>query len=335
MRSFLLRLLPALLAGVLLLGLVAVPARGQASPTPEPAGQDETFDPDLSEEMSGTQPEEPASEDPIDPEAGATPEAEEGEVSDETIQQPGWGNAADQTAEAKRAEAETDCSGAAPPTSKMLGLPGSVGGSEGGAFGALVLVIAAAALVVAGLAYAVRRRRDPSSARGSLESVATVVGILGGIAGLAVQFVPGVGAHEKPAVSATMAVRDVNARIPHVEYARKVNSDLPRPEDRREVGNVVWLEIRLEGYRDKDPVLQYGLYDSGAGAGDTLLPGTAVVVPIPHGDEDIETQFVPIWVGYPLSEKFKAAFRLLDGDRVQAIAETDRMKASKYRYSCD
>lgn len=95
---------------------------------------------------------------------------------------------------------------------------------------------------------------------------------------------------------------------------------------------MIWLEIHLEGYRDKEPYLQYGLYDPGAG--NALLPGTAEVVPIPHSDEDVQTQFVPIWLGYPLSESFKAAFRLLDGSRVQAIAESDRMKSSRYRYSC-
>ena len=211
----------------------------------------------------------------------------------------------------------------------MLGLPGSVSGSEGGSLGWLVLVIAAGALAVAAIAYGLRRRRHP---RGSLETVATVVGILGVIAGIAVQFVPGVGVHQTPAPKASMDVRDVNARIPHVEYARKVRTELPRPEDRREVGNVIWLEIHLEGYRDKEPYLQYGLYDPDAG--DALLPGTAAVVPIPHSDEDVQTQFVPIWLGYPLSERFKAAFRLLDGSRVQAIAESDRMRSSKYRYSC-
>jgi hypothetical protein len=317
-----------LLAVVLLLCGLTAPAFAQDPVvTVEPDG--ERFDPALSEEMRGTEADEPTSETPIDPAEATTPDDEEDTVSDETIQQPGWGNAADQAPAAKRSEAATDCQGNPPPTSKMLGLPGSVGGSEGGSLGWLVLVIAAGALLVAGIAYGLRRRRYE---RGSLETVATVVGILGAIAGIAVQFVPGVGVHQPPAAEASMEVRDINARIPHVEYARKMNSELPEPEDRREVGNVVWLEIHLEGYRGKRPFLQYGLYDPGAG--DALLPGTAEVVPIPNRDEDVQTQFVPIWLGYPLSERFKAAFRLLDGNRVQAIAETDGMRSSKYRYSC-
>ena len=318
----------SLLAVLLLLCVLSVPALAQ-DPVITVTPDGEQFDPALSEEMAGTQPEEQPSDAPIDPADATTSDEDEATVSDETIQQPGWGSAADQTPAAKRSEAATDCEGTPPPTSKMLGLPGSVGGSEGDSLGWLVLLIAAGALVVAGVAYGLRRRRHE---RGSLETVATVVGILGAIAGIAVQFVPGVGVHQTPAAKATMEVRDINARIPRVEYARKIRSELPKPEDRREVGNVVWLEIHLEGYRGKKPFVQYGLYDPGAG--DALLPGTAAVVPIPNRDEDVQTQFVPIWLGYPLSERFKAAFRLLDGNRAQAIAETARMRSSKYRYSC-
>ena len=322
------------LACLLLFGMPGPPASAQEAATPAvtAAPSQEQWDPDLGEEMGGTEPDTATSDVPIDPEEAARPAEEQETVSGEAIEQAGWGSAADQTPDAKRAEAEEDCAGAPPPTSRMLGLPGSVAAGDGGSIGWLVLVIAAGALLVAGVAFALRRR-DPKAGRGALESVATVVGILGAIAGLAVQFVPGVGAHQPPSPSAAMAIRDVNARIPHVEYARRVNGELPPPEDRREVGNVIWLEVRMEGYRNREPVLQYGLYDPGAG--DALLPGTAVLVPVPHGGEDVETQFLPIWVGYPLSEHFKASFRLLDDGRVQAIAETGRMRASEYRYSCE
>ena len=325
------------LAWLLLLGPAAMPAVGQdPTPTPTPTSSirdDQVFDPDLEQEVQESQPGGESSTDPIDPEEAPTvDEGDEEITSEEAIQQPGWGSAADQPAEAKRIEAENDCKGDPPPTSQMLGLPGSIAGDKGDSLGWLFLVIAAAMLLVAGVAYLIRQRRGPSASRGSLETVATVVGILGGVAGLAVQFVPGVGAQKAPAPAATMIVRDVNARIPRLEYARKVDSERPRGEDRHEVGNVIWLEIHLEGYRDKEPRLQYALYDPGAGG--ALLPGTAVVAPLPHSEEDVETQFVPVWVGYPLSEKFRASFRLLDGTRVQAVAETNDMKASKYRYSC-
>jgi len=253
-------------------------------------------------------------------------------LSDDTVQQPGWGSAADQSQEAKRDEAEEDCEGARPPVSQMLGLPSEIVADRGSTLGWLILATAAGALVVAGLAYGMRRRRGGSGSRGTLETVATVVGILGGVAGLAVQFVPGVGVQERPAPAATMAVSDVNARITHLEYTRETNGEELAPEDELEVGNVIWLEIHLEGYRDKLPSLQYALYDPDAGR--ALLPGTPAEVRLRRVDADAETRFVPIWVGHPQSKRFQAAFRLLDSERVQAFAETGEMRASRYRYSC-
>jgi hypothetical protein len=325
----------ALLVGVVVaLGPGAVGAVGQTPDSPTPAGPTEVteFDPDLSAPVAGTQPAEEPSEDPISTEDPTM--TTDDEVSNEMLQQPGWGRARDQTTEAKRSEAAADCAaeGVAPPISKMLGLPGAVAVAEADSLGWLILVIAVGALVVAGIAFAVRRRRGASPARGPLESVATVVGILGVIAGLAVQFVPGVGVREAPAPAVKVAVSDVNPRITQAEYADKTHSKRPSREDRREVGNVIWLEIHLEGYRDKELKLQYALFDPDAGG--ALLPGTAVTVPVPRQGADVETQFLPIWVGYPLSERFEAAFRVLDGRRVQALAATGKMKASKYRYSC-
>jgi hypothetical protein len=328
----LLRTLAVLAGSAILLGPGAAAAVGQDQAAQTPAASDEVFDPGQTQEVQGTEAEEASSDEPLTPEDSE--ETAEEEPSNETIQQAGWGSAADQTPEAKRVEAQEDCqSGAAPPISRMLGLPGSIGGSEAGSVGWLVLAIAAGALLVAGIAFALRHRRGAPAPRGSLETVATVVGILGAVAGLAVQFVPGIGVHEPPAPAATMLVTDIHTRITAAEYARKTDSDPPPEEDRRQVGNVVWLEIQLEGYGDKDPFLQYGLYDPDAGG--ALLPGTAKRVPVPPSeDQDKETQFLPVWVGYPLSERFVARFRLLDGNRVQAMASTPRMKASEYRYSC-
>ncbi len=328
-----------MLAVLLLLWPAATVAAGQdeGGSVADPVAtvpEDRVFDPDLSETVDETEPEPATSEEPIDP--AEVPKVEDRNdavvISDEAINQAGWGNAADQKPEAKEAEAKADCQGSPPPTSRMLGLPSSIGGSDGSNWGRLVLVIAGAALLVAAAAYVIRQRSGSSSSRGPLESAATVVGIIGGIAGLAVQFVPGVGVHAELTPVATMKVRDVNARIPRLEYATTLGSKRPTEEDQAEVGNVVWLEIRLEGYADKDPKLQYASYD--AGPGGALLPGTAVVAPLSHGDEDVETLLVPIWVGYPLSAKFRAVFRLVERGRVQALAETGDMRASKYRYSC-
>jgi len=323
------------LAAVVLLCAAVAPAFAQAA-TSTPGSvppTEEQFDPGEAQEVEGTEPESEGetTEEPLDNETPATTE-EEGHLSNETIQQAGWGSAEDQPAPAKEAEAAQDCQGAPPPVSKMLGLPATLAVREEGSLAWLVLAISGGALAVAGVAYVIRRQRGPTAARGTLETVATVVGILGGIAGLAAQFVPGVGVEESPAPRATMAVKDVNQRIMHDEYARKMRSERPRGADRREVGNVIWLEINLEGYREKDPVLQYALYDPGAGG--ALLPGTAKQVPIPAAEADTETRLLPVWVGYPLSEEFEAAFRLLDGNAVEAIAATGKMQASKYRYAC-
>jgi hypothetical protein len=48
-----------------------------------------------------------------------------------------------------------------------------------------------------------------------------VIAILGGVAGLAVQFVPGIGIDRPPAPEALMHVREVHARITHGEYTDK------------------------------------------------------------------------------------------------------------------
>jgi hypothetical protein len=318
---------------ILILGRPVAPAVGQTpdKPAVTPAGESEVFNPDASEPLPETTPEATPSDDVIDTEDTARTEEKDPQTADETVQQPGWGNARDQKPAVRRKEAEEACEGTPPPTSRMLGYPGSVGASGGDPLGRLILIVAVGALLVAGVAYLVRHRGNETP-RGPLESVAAIIGILGVIAGLAVQLVPGVGVRERPPPAVSMEVRDITRRITHAEYAEKTNSRPRRGVDGREVGNVIWLEIHLEGYRDKPLTLQYASFDPGANH--ALLPGTAITTRIPHHDVDVETQFVPIWVGYPLSEKFEAAFRLLDGQRVQALAETSEMKASKYRYSC-
>jgi hypothetical protein len=312
------------------LGSAAVVVAQTPEPPPDfaPPPDTKVFDPDRSAPLPDTQPEEEPSDDPIgDEDVRMT---EDDQLSDETVEQPGWGNARDQSMTAKRAEEQQSCTGAAPPTSHMLGFPGAVAASESNPFGRLLLIVAVGALVVAGIAYALRRGKQTE--RGPLETVATVVGILGSIAGLAVLFVPGVGVEKPPPPDVSMEISDINRRITQNEYAKKTQSKPLRGPDGREVGNVIWLRIHLEGYGDKPLTLQYASFDpdtSGA-----LLPGTAVTAKIPHEDVDVETQFVPVWVGYPKSKRFEAAFRLLHERRVQAIAETGQMKGSRYRYSC-
>lgn len=127
-----------------------------------------------------------------------------------------------------------------------------------------------------------------------------------------------------------MAVREVHARITRGEYASKTGALIALSEtDKREVGDVIWLELDLRGYGELQP--QYGLYDPDLGG--ALLPGTAKQLPL-RDDADAQRSYVPIWVGYPKSQRFQAQFRLLEHGRVRQMASTPKMRASRYRYAC-
>jgi hypothetical protein len=250
---------------------------------------------------------------------------------------PAYGNAATRPPAAKHEEARGDCGERRPPNSRMLAIGGSVPRDEDGSFGWLALAVAAGAAGVALAAFLIRRRRHGKgeAAPGPLEVTGTLVAIFGGLAGLAVQFVPGVGVHEPPPTEATMAVREVHARITRGEYAKKTGADVRRiPQiDRREVGDVIWLEIGLKGYQDRRPRLQYALYDPDRSG--TLLPATGETVDLRVEDSDAQTLVVPVWVGFPSSDHFQARFRLLDGAVVRQIAATGKLRTSPFRYACD
>ena len=130
-----------------------------------------------------------------------------------------------------------------------------------------------------------------------------------------------------------MTIREVHPRITRGEYADKTDAKVRlTPEDKREVGNVVWLEIRLKGYRDKRLDVQWGLYD--LDAGEALLPATAKKIHLDLEPADVQTLILPIWVGYPLSERFEAQYRLLEDNQVREMTATGVMRGSEYRYAC-
>lgn len=272
------------------------------------------------------------------PDVGTGTETETGPAPEPPPSSAAWGNAALRPRTAKADEAARACADdRRPPISKMLGIGGSVQRDEGGWFSWVALTIAAGAALIAIGAYALNHHktaRDVRTAVGPLEISATLVAIVSGVAGLAAQFIPGVGAEESPPAEARLAVREVLARITRGEYAEKTGAGLAEiPQiDRREVGQVFWLEVGLKGYRDKRPQLQYALYDPDRGG--ALLVGTGTTVGLNVEDSDSQTLVVPIWVGYPSSKRFQARFRLLDGGAVRQIAVTGALPTSNHRYAC-
>jgi hypothetical protein len=271
---------------------------------------------------------------PGDVPAVVTPGAvEPAPVQDQRIAS-GSGSAQLQSEQAKRQEVKVACAVAAPlPVSSMLGLPGTVGGDGTSSWGPLLIALAICSGAVAFVVWRRRRRRGAAQPRDALETTSTLIAIVGGVVGLAVQFVPGLGIDQPPAPQARLDVREVHARITHGEYADRTRArDRLSRADRREIGNVVWLELELDGYRDKRLGVQYGLYRSGAGG--ALVPGTAREIDLTPERQDVETSFLPIWIGYPRQGKFEAQFRLIEAGQVRQMAATGEMRGSQQRYAC-
>jgi hypothetical protein len=244
------------------------------------------------------------------------------------------GNAATQLAPAKHEEAKQSCDAGPPPTSQLLAVGGSVASDPPKSWTLWAVVACLAAAGVAGGAFHLRKRGHTGAGKGPLEHVATVVAIAAGVAALAGQFVPGVGVHDAPPPEASMRVRDVNARVTRGDFAKAL--DVPQPHsrlDRREIGNVVWVAIHLQGFAGRRLTLQWGSYD--LEHGERFVPGSDKKIPLSvTADTDEQTVFQPIWVGYPKKALFQVAFRLLEGGQVREIASTDKMRGALYRYSC-
>ena len=244
------------------------------------------------------------------------------------------GNAAMQPAAAKQEEAKQSCDTKPAPTSQLLAVGGSVSSDPPKSWTVWAVVACLAAAGVAAAAFGLRKRGPTDAGKGPLEHVATLVAIAAGVAALAGQFVPGVGVHDAPPPEVSMQVRDVNARVTRGDFAKALDVSQPRsPLDRREIGNVVWLAIHLQGYAGRKLTLQWGSYD--LEHGERFVPGSDKKVPLSvTADTDQQTVFQPIWVGYPQKAVFQVAFRLLEGGQVREIASTNKMRGALYRYSC-
>jgi hypothetical protein len=337
---------PALVVLVLL--LIGVPLAQSAAQDPGIANNigDSVTDPQSTVQGVTPTPSGTATPLPLEtatPEASATASAEPTPVGRDFYITPGYGSATEQSNKDKRAERARACSiKNRPPTSHMLGVPGIVLGNPSGSWLPILAAVAFGALVFAGLAYVMRKRGAGSARQGPLEGIAALVGICGGLAALAAQFVPSAAVKERPPKAATMEVRDIKPRITRGEYLSKIPlSDRQRtrvhrrytPIDLDEVGNVVWLEISLKGFKDQPLRLDYGSYDLDARG--ALLPDSSKSVQLGSAERDVQTLFFPAWVGYPRSQRFKAEFRLIDRRGVQQLTATDPMTTSSFRYACE
>jgi hypothetical protein len=204
----------------------------------------------------------------------------------------------------------------------------------------LYLLVAAVLILVAAFAERQRRRRGTSESPGmsNLEAGATIVGIAVALPGIAGLFFPGIGSQHHPPARATMVVREVQARITRGEFIKRAIPPAQRPNlrhsfDRQEIGDVIWLQVGLEGFRGDALTLTWASYSRPGGY--SLIPMTDDALQVQVGrHSDAETRFVPIWVGLP-KYPFQVRFRLIDDDReLREVARTGDMRGSQLRYVC-
>jgi hypothetical protein len=223
---------------------------------------------------------------PIPLKPNATPTAEP-QPSTREYQTPGYGNAVQQKESYKKRERKDACKHTAkPPTSHMLGLPGVVRSPDHTNWVPLLLLaVAGGAALFVVLAVVLRKLGSASAPGNILEGIGTMVAICVGLAGIVTTMVPGATMDKRPERAVSMTVRDVKPRITRGEYLDKVlvrtpdaddldNAGLSRT-DLKEIGNVVWLNIHLDGFKGSPLELQYGSYDWN---GEALLPGTSKVI---------------------------------------------------------
>jgi predicted small integral membrane protein len=281
----------------------------------------------------------------------------------------GMGDASQQGPKSKWREAARSCKGH-PQHSELLAVKGLTSERDHRWLTWTIVAITVAAGAVALVAVLARRRRGASPAtprKAMLELVATMVAIAGTLAGLASAFIPGVGVRERPAPEVTMTVREVHASITHGDYLAKTKrrdeavaltrgrllssrtwdqlaagkrsglhkaAESRKDLDRLEIGDVAWIELSFTGYRGEDLTLQWALFHPEPGA--PLIPDTEGYYPIEvTEDGDHSSQFIPIWFGLPVQERFRTEFRVMNSHKeLLQMASTEAMKGSGYRYAC-
>jgi hypothetical protein len=202
------------------------------------------------------------------------------------------------------------------------------------------LLVGALLILIAAFAVRASRRHGTQGSPGmsNLEAGATIVGIVVALPGIAGLFFPGIGSRHHPPASATMLVREVQARITRGEFIKHAIPPPERPKlkhvfDRQEIGDVIWLEVGLDGFRGAALTLTWASYSRPGGY--SLIPRTDDALQVRVGEHsDAETRFLPIWVGLP-KYPFQVRFRLIDDHReLREVARTGDMRGSQLRYAC-
>jgi hypothetical protein len=270
---------------------------------------------------------------PAVPAAPATPDAERA-TRNQARTDFASPTARDLTPKKKKAEKKRSCAARNRlPTSDMLGLQRSaVVGSHGRS---LPVMVIGGVIVLAAFAWLLWRFRDhwrTGERKGLLDIAGAFIAICAGVAALAAQFIPGVGVHDDPPPELTMAVTQVHARVRHQSYVDVMSETRRKGFDPLEIGNIVWLQMGVKGYKDKKLSLQWAEYNLDSGG--ALLRDTADHRPL-DPTHDTEIRFEPVWVGYPRSGRFQVQLRVLDdAGRVIGMARTGEMRGTQYRFAC-
>ncbi len=248
------------------------------------------------------------------------------------------------------AEARQDCrQRARPPVNEMLSIGGNFPTDDDSPWTAVALFVAACFAAIGAAAFVNRRRgkrkgRSPASGKGAVETVSALVAVLGTLVAIGDHFIK-----ERPAREATITVRDVIPRITRSHFDRRIGDDKWKKKplvDRLEVGNVVLLELKLTGYRGRPLAIRWGTYSLDPAVRGALLNtsepsvrGQGLTVSDPdirvRVEDDHQTSFVPIWLGYPKSAKFEVQFRLIERKKdIRQLLTTGPMRGTSYRYAC-
>jgi hypothetical protein len=251
------------------------------------------------------------------------------------------GEAGSQPLSQRRQEYEESCSGdqAVWPISPLDAIAGSSVTDRQDRWPWALLVVAVVILAAATVTHGQRRRGAAASARmNRLEAGGAIVGIVVALPAVVGLFFPGIGTQHHPPPQATMLVREVQARVTRGEFIRRALKKPDQPKikhefDLREIGDVIWVQMDLEGFRGDSLELTWASYSRPGGY--SVIPATGHSLQVQVGpNSDAETRFIPIWVGLP-QYPFQVRFRLIDDEReLREVARTGDMRGSQLRYAC-